>query len=335
MFDSRLGKCTLWVGALLMALWMAQNWVGERLGATALLLYLPQHPWGLPPLLLLVWALRARQLRLALLNAGFLLLWAHFLLGFRFSAPLTLAKRQPTLRLMTYNIERGAGGIDALERAIRAQNPDILCLQESQGVSRNRAFAPGAQIAARFAGWSVAKSGDVMTLSRFPIVSQRDSQLRGPRRILETTLKTPRGALRVLNVHVATSFAGQPSQSRNTMVKLFRVVREARPAAQTRIEQIAPLRRAIENGDSKTPLLVAGDFNSPPRGRFYRAISRDLTDAWQRAGQGTGHTFPARFPVLPIDHVLTRGLSVERAHVPDVSASDHRPMVVDFGAAKP
>jgi vancomycin resistance protein VanJ len=233
---------------------------------------------------------------------------------------------------MTYNIQRGAGGTEALERVVRAQNPDILCLQESQGVYRKQKFTPGAQIAARFPDWSVAQSGDVMTLSRFPIVSQRSFPLRGTRRILETTYQTPRGTLRVLNIHVSTSFAGQPYAPRGKAGRWIRVIREAKPAAQTRMQQIAPIQKASYR-DSSLPAnatVMAGDFNSPPRGLFYGAISRGFSDAWRSGGRGTGHTFPARFPVLPIDHVLTSGITVRRAGVPNVRASDHRPMVVDF-----
>jgi vancomycin resistance protein VanJ len=329
-FKSRLGRCTLLVFVLLFAVWLAQNWVGERTGFTALLLYLPQHGWGLPPLLLLFLALRSRNWRLALLNGAVLVLWAQFMLGYQFFRPFSSSDGfSNTTRLMTYNIQRGAGGIDALEAAIRAQKPDIVCLQESQGRYKNRDFSSGAALAKRFPTWSVARSGDVMTLSRFEIESQRSYPLRGTRRILETTYATSVGPLRVLNVHVSTSFAGQPYPPRTIWNRFLKVAREAQPAAQTRLDQIAPLRDAIENGD-KSPLLVAGDFNSPPRGLFFRAISRGLNNAWRRGGIGTGHTFPTRFPVLPIDHVLSRGLHIESAHVPAVRASDHRPLVVDF-----
>lgn len=98
--------------------------------------------------------------------------------------------------------------------------------------------------------------------------------------------------------------------------------------------QIAPLRRAIEAGAASVPLVVAGDFNSPPRGLFYGQISGGLMDAWDAGGRGTGNTFPSRFPLLPIDHVLTRGARVKNAWVPDVRTSDHRPVVVDLWLPK-
>ncbi len=313
----------------LIALWMLENWVGERRGATALLLYFPQHLWGLYPLAFLASGFSKKR-RSHLIPGGLgVMFWLVFLLGFRFSST-RVASKAPTIRLMTYNIERGARGTKALENAIRAQNPDIVCLQESQGMQGTQAFAPGAQIAARFAGWNMAKAGDVMTLSHFPITSRRDYPLRGTRRILETTLGTPRGSVRVLNVHISTSLTGQSSHKRGKIGRLLQVASHARPSAQARMEQIAPLQKAIRADDSLTPLLVAGDFNSPPRGLFYGAISRDLADAWQSAGRGTGNTFPARLPLLPIDHVLTRGIQVKRAFVSDARASDHRPLVVDW-----
>lgn len=314
----------------LVLLWGAQNWVGERFGATTLLLYLPQQPWALPSLMLLLFSIARRKGRLALLNAFALLFWSHFLLGYRpawtrFSA----AKAPGTWRVMTYNIERGAGGLDGLERAIRAQKPDIVCLQEAQGVQNGRPFAPGARLAARFPGWHHAQSGDVMTLSAWPLLSQASFPLRGTRRILETTWQTPRGSLRVLNIHVSTSFQPQSHPATGRWNRILQIARDARPAAQARLEQTAPIRAAIARRKSGA-LLVAGDFNTPPRGLFYRRLSRGLQDAWPSGGRGFGGTYPSRLPLLPIDHVLTRGLGVQQAWVPDVRASDHRPLIVDF-----
>ena len=115
------------------------------------------------------------------------------------------------------------------------------------------------------------------------------------------------------------------------MGRIAQVLAGSAPSAQARMAQIAPLRIAMRAQDNvRTPLLVAGDLNSPPRGLFFGAISRGLDDAWQCGGRGIGSTFPAQFPLLPIDHVLARNLTIARAFVPDVRASDHRPLVVDF-----
>ncbi len=326
----RLRRLTWAVSIGLIALWAAENGGGERFGVTALLLYLPQHGWGLPPLVLGLWALRRREFRLALVNALGLIFWAKWLLGVQFVGFAAPRDAPATLRLMTYNIARGDRGLDAIEATIRAQNPDIVCLQESQGSYYGRTFAPGARLAARFPGWHSAQCGDVMTLSRFPIVARRDYPLRGTRRILETTLQTPRGPVRLLNLHIATSFVGQITARHGIWGRALQIFLGAQPSAQTRLDQISPVRRAIGNGDSKLPLLVVGDFNSPPRGLFYRAISRGMKDAWISGGTGTGATFPAKWPLLPIDHALSRGLLIERAHVLNTRASDHRPLVIEF-----
>lgn len=313
------------------ALWGLQNFVGERTAVTALLLYLPQHFWALWPLGFVLLGLFKSRRDALVAGALGLLFWSHFLLGFRFLGSLHNgigASNSNSIRLMSYNIQRGANGPIAIERAIRSQHPDIVCLQESQGHYQSRVYAPGARVAARFPGWNRAQSGDVMTFSRFPIASQRDFPLRGTRRILETTLQTPRGPIRVLNIHVATS--PKASKAPRKSGRFVRILTETQPKAQARLDQIAPIRAAIAAGSSRVPLLVAGDFNSPPRGLFYSSISRGLSDAWRAGGRGTGDSFPARFPLLPIDHVLARGVTVKRAWIADVRASDHRPIVVDW-----
>lgn len=315
-------------------LWALQNFVGEHTGTTAMLLYLPQHLWAIWPLGFFIAGLLRRRRAQTAAGALGTVLWAHFLLGFQIFNPFSRAPSKPqpnSFRVMSYNIERGEGGIQDLENAIRAQHPDIVCLQESQGVSDGRAFAPGAALASRFAGWSAAQSGDVMTISHFRLLSQREFPLRGSRRILETNWQTPRGQVRVLNVHVATSFARPRAAPWRGWHRVFRVWPEAKYAARTRLAQIAPLQHAIGAGDARVPLLVAGDFNSPPRGLFYGAISQGLVDAWSSGGRGDGSTFPALFPLLPIDHVLTRGLQTKVAFVARGRASDHRALIVDLG----
>ncbi|MGE0370712.1 MAG: endonuclease/exonuclease/phosphatase family protein [Gammaproteobacteria bacterium] len=83
------------------------------------------------------------------------------------------------------------------------------------------------------------------------------------------------------------------------------------------------------------PAVLLGDFNAVPRSRAYARLAGRLQDA--QRGQ-PGHyrprpTFPARWPVLRLDHVfLTEGMEVLDAIVPrgqtERVASDHLPVVV-------
>jgi endonuclease/exonuclease/phosphatase family metal-dependent hydrolase len=82
--------------------------------------------------------------------------------------------------------------------------------------------------------------------------------------------------------------------------------------------------------------VLCGDLNLRPGSALYARLCRDLVDA-QRILRRPKPTFPALFPVVRIDHVLsTPSLTATRVDVPSAFgarwASDHRPLVVDLAA---
>jgi endonuclease/exonuclease/phosphatase family metal-dependent hydrolase len=87
--------------------------------------------------------------------------------------------------------------------------------------------------------------------------------------------------------------------------------------------------------DCRPPRLFCGDFNTWPRTRAFGRLQQHLKRAradhgppWPRA------TFPARCPVLPIDHVflspdwVVRRVTVPRTRLTRI-ASDHLPVLVE------
>lgn len=83
-----------------------------------------------------------------------------------------------------------------------------------------------------------------------------------------------------------------------------------------------------EAAAARGPLIVAGDFNTPPRGQIYRALTAQFSDAWDAAGRGLGYTFASSQPSLRIDHVFARGLQIVSAEVQPPGGSDHRALAV-------
>lgn len=313
---------------LLVALFFLENFAASEGSLVTLLIYAPQHGFALLPLLLTLMAWRQRDFKLLWFNGLTLLGWALGLLGW--NVPLAAlnpfdSARAP-FRVMTYNVQRGERGFATLAQTIARQKPDILCLQETQDPPPKVFSYPGDAFQAHFKVWNSARGGDVMTLSRFALVSQRTWPLSGTRRILETVWQTPRGQVRVLNVHIAKSEAEKQLQDRNFATFAVQLGANARAASQTRLEQLPALEAAL-GGD--LPLIVAGDFNAPRRGRFYRALTNYASDAWKQAGWGDGATFPSRWPLLGIDHIFLRGARATRALVPRSRASDHLPLVAD------
>lgn len=85
----------------------------------------------------------------------------------------------------------------------------------------------------------------------------------------------------------------------------------------------------------REPVILLGDFNAPPRSRVYRRIAARLRDA-QTLGdlQRPRPTFPARLPLLRLDHVfVSQTVNVIRVEVLRTPlarvASDHLPLLVE------
>jgi endonuclease/exonuclease/phosphatase family metal-dependent hydrolase len=82
--------------------------------------------------------------------------------------------------------------------------------------------------------------------------------------------------------------------------------------------------------------VLCGDLNARPGTLAYREFCRSLIDVPLSKSRALA-TFPALFPIVRIDHVLSRpGLRAQRVDVPSHFAariaSDHRPLVVDLSS---
>ncbi|MBB1250764.1 endonuclease/exonuclease/phosphatase family protein [Rhizobium sp. G21] len=85
----------------------------------------------------------------------------------------------------------------------------------------------------------------------------------------------------------------------------------------------------------RAPTLLLGDFNAVPSSRAFRVISRSMTVAAPRREGRWRATFPARWPLLRLDHVFHNNrLKLIDARVIDTplarKASDHLPIVAEF-----
>ena len=324
-----LGALALW--------WTLINGVAERTAFTTFGLYLPQHPFLLPTILLLIWAISRKKRGPILFNAATMLVFGVLLLGSH--APwLRLWPANPKsarARVMTWNVLSSQGGVEKIAGEIRRQKPDIVCLQETLG---RRGVVPDRtpELIARFPGWHTARAHDVTILSRWPLQNERRyrNTKTSRRFVLALTCQTPGGPLDVLVAHISTSARGARYGGRRPG-SLARVVETARlihETAETRLSQLPVVDQAIADSKrSGRPYFLAGDFNNPPRGIFHRHLKAQLTDAFAQAGWGSGFTFPAKFPVMRIDYLwLGRGTRARRCFTVPTNASDHRATVADL-----
>jgi len=93
-----------------------------------------------------------------------------------------------------------------------------------------------------------------------------------------------------------------------------------------RAAQVDSIARVID--DTRTRILVCGDFNDTPVSYVYRKMARGLRDAFRSCGSGYSHTFRGFYNTLRIDYVLCGGLEPITYETIPVDYSDHHPVLV-------
>ncbi len=226
--------------------------------------------------------------------------------------------RAPTLHVATYNIHKGFSQLNRrmmvheLRAQLRSLAPDIVFLQEVQGLHRGHARRHGdwpSQAQSEFLAESVwdhsaygrnaeydeGHHGNAI-LSRFPIISAENEDVsshRFERRgLLHCEIAMPglTGHLHCVCVHLALNERGRRRQLQALAARMARLVP---PAA---------------------PLIVAGDFNdwrdsaSPV---LWQALG--LTEVFRSTHGRPARSFPSAMPVLALDRIYVRGFKVGNA----------------------
>ncbi len=236
---------------------------------------------------------------------------------------------------MTYNVHGGVGldrrlDLDRIAGVIARERPDVVALQEldvgrarSGGVDQAQAIAARLGMASHFnAAFRVAEEeyGDAI-LSALPMRLVRAGALPKPAGVprLErrgaqwAALALPGGGeLQVINTHLGLV----PLEQRGQVDVLLGPDWAGAAAFAT------------------GPAVLLGDFNATPGYAAYRRLSTALSDLQRSLGAEPVRTFPAKLPVLRIDHVFAAGrVRALEAWSPNTAAarlaSDHLPLVVD------
>jgi vancomycin resistance protein VanJ len=220
------------------------------------------------------------------------------------------------LRVMTFNAHYSNEDGQGVARMIRAENPDLVALQEF--TSPLSSSLPS-ELASDYpyALLDDAELPRLGLISRYPLIVR--SPPPGSWRTLAAALTTPVGEVSLWNVHSASSVSqsGWETQ-RQTFLAIARQVTAQR-----------------------VPTIVLGDFNTTDQAENYRLIADHLTDVHRAVGWGLGFTFPGRWldesglslpvatPMLRIDHVFVseHWMPEDVRVVPEGPGSDHFPVV--------
>jgi vancomycin resistance protein VanJ len=79
-------------------------------------------------------------------------------------------------------------------------------------------------------------------------------------------------------------------------------------------------------GERNERVVLLGDLNGSMDDRAFDGVTSHLRPAQAVAGDGFGFSWPARFPVVRIDHILVRGVKPDSSWVMPATGSDHLPV---------
>jgi endonuclease/exonuclease/phosphatase family metal-dependent hydrolase len=235
------------------------------------------------------------------------------------------------ISVATYNIHKGFSQFNRrfvlyeLRQRLRELDADIVFLQEVLGANSHSALQGVADLARSqheflahekwpyhaYGKNSVYDSGHHgnAILSRFPILNWGNLDISAHRfenrGVLHCELTLPQGgSLHCLCVHLGLFKRGR-NQQFGALVDLIR--------------QVIP---------HDAPLIIAGDFNDwNNHARRSLANELDLHEVFESGGGSLARSFPVSFPVLRLDRIYLRGLSVKNSAVhaqyPWNKISDH------------
>ncbi|HYE19998.1 MAG TPA: endonuclease/exonuclease/phosphatase family protein [Tepidisphaeraceae bacterium] len=319
-----------WLYALgLVAVALTAYLAADRWWPATLLAYAPKWPLLVPLPVLLLLALTARRKRPILLPLALAILIAAFgVLGVRVSPTALLRDARPdAFKIVTLNLHRGQTRTADLAALIAADRPDVAVFQG--WTDAHLAAVPQAD------GWHHRSDGALFVASRHPVVDAHDLALdklparppdSGVGLAVRYTLDTPAaGRVHVINVHLASPHAAFDWLRAHG--RAAGPVIDANSARRARESQIVADHAATLTG----PVIIAGDFNTPPDSTVYRAAWAAFDNAFTEAGSGLGYTYVIRRVQLRIDHVLVAGgIITYRCRVERNVGSPHRPLFAEL-----
>ena len=277
--------------------------------------------------------------------------WSHVLNFVGFS--LSNEKSSPgSIKLLTYNVDNFSNLLTsvqrqrtriAFEKFIKAENPDIICLQESfvSTAEYNNKIKQFAALAAYPWVFHPAEKG-IVIFSKFPAAKSAKIDLAGDKinsanGAIYADLLIKGKTVRCIVTHLQSNSVRERAddviedkfRSNQTRRTALGVIRKIRNVSYLRAEQSETLRKFIES--SPYPVVVAGDFNDTPLSYTYRQISKGLVDTFRDKGQGLGVTYAGSIPGLRIDYILVDpNFEVHSSKIHDVPFSDHLPVSAEI-----
>jgi endonuclease/exonuclease/phosphatase family metal-dependent hydrolase len=253
------------------------------------------------------------------------------------------------VRLFNYFESRnGANSEKKVIAFIKAQNPDIICLQEFF-FTGNPSVKEASMVQALGGKYYVhmkvivsGKSGSygIITFSRFPIIKKGEIIHPGSASLsVYSDIVIKNDTFRIYNNYLQSfrlkkmerSFIEElvASDDKQTLNEVKSLSVSLKKGFVKRALQAQVLKDHINR--SPYPVIVAGDFNDTPVSYAYRKIRKGLNDSFVTSGYGAGFTYRGNYPPNRIDYILYDDALINSYFdILKVRYSDHYPIMAWF-----
>jgi len=310
---------------------------------------------------------------LLLINIILVIIWAMLLrfealisalviaAGFNhFSNYIKLSKasgdKSNTFKVLSYNVRlfnyfENTNGILSERKVIsfiKAQNPDIICLQEFfiSGYPKVEEALILDELGGKYySHMKVIGSGKnrfygIVTFSKFPIVRKGEIIHPGSSSLsIYTDILIQKDTFRIYNNHLQSfrlkrmerSFIEEITNSgdKETLNEVRSISVSLKKGFVKRSLQAQVVKDHINK--SPYPVIVAGDFNDTPVSYVYRKMRKGLNDSFVNSGYGAGFTYNGNYPPNRIDYILyDNALTNSCFEIKRIKYSDHYPIIAYF-----
>jgi endonuclease/exonuclease/phosphatase (EEP) superfamily protein YafD len=308
--------------AAVVAVWLVVASAAERWWPATVLLFAPRMLLAVPLVVLVPAALwtRSRVAVAAALAAGVLV--AGPVMGFNIPwsrlGPDTVSGQR--LRVLTLNMHYGQNDPRGFEALMKSSGPHVVAVQEWQGAEKSLLEAAP--------GWHVHATPRLFLASRHPIRSATelgDDSMGAHASAAHYELETPSGLVHLFSLHTATTREG-----------ISDILHKCRNGPSELQENSDRRREQMEFGAGRAaacpgPVVVLGDFNTPPQSPFFGRVWRGYSNAFSAAGWGWGYTFCGARTMVRIDHILLGpDWRCTGCQVGPAVGSPHRPVIADL-----
>ncbi|PWN65788.1 endonuclease/exonuclease/phosphatase family protein [Chryseobacterium viscerum] len=308
------------VVAVLLLCTLGNAWIPPNLLGTLNLLSLG-FPYIMATYLILtlVWVFKRQKIAIAF-ALGTLVFVNPIRRWVNFSPKTENLKTIRDIKVLTFNVKYGEYGWDKVKDYIKAQDADIILVQEKD---TNRALRR-----------DLIKYPSVILKTKHKIVRQAeliDEKARGNSFYADIDINGK--IIRIINVYL------EPFRLHKSMFtkldalgfgNVSTLLSHMTPTFQAHEDQVKRIRKMVDL--SPYPVILAGDFNSVPNSYEYYNLGKDLQDAFLVAGKGSASSFHDYKVPLRIDYIFTSKSIIPLSYKVDqsVKLSDHYPVIAEF-----